>query len=77
MRKVSQTAAEIVELSQAHIDVCMTFDSADSEVDRNNTKISEWFLLSSDNAEVHIVIVEDREHFTHDYLSLSVTVKRV
>jgi hypothetical protein len=77
MRKVSQTAAQIVDLAENFVAVCTTFDSADSSYNDFDTKVSEWFLLSSDNAEVTVTIVEDDEHSDYDYVSLSVTVKRV
>jgi hypothetical protein len=77
MRKVSQTAAQILDLADTHYSTTMTFSDADNNYRRNNTEVSEWFLLSSDDAEVTIKIVEDSEHSTDDYVSLSVTVVRV
>ena len=76
MRKVSQTAAEIVKIAQQHISTCMTFDDADNNYRRDDTEVSEWFLMSSDDAEVTITIVEDDERNTCDHVSISVTVIR-
>ena len=76
MRKVSQTAAQILDLADTHYSTTMTFNDADSVSRRNNTTVSEWFLLSSDDAEVRIKIVEDSERNTDDYVSLSVIVER-
>ena len=77
MRKVKQTAAQIVDLADTHYSTSMTFDDADNVSRRNDTLVSEWFLLSSDDAEVTITIVEDSERMTDDYVSLSVSVVRV
>lgn len=76
MRKVSQTAAEILDLADTHYSTTMTFSDADKNYRVNNTEVSEWFLLSSDDAEVTIKIVENSEHMTDDYVSLSVIVER-
>jgi len=76
MRKVSQTAAEIVKIAQQHIATCMTFDDADENYRRDNTEVSVWFLQSSDDAEVTIKIVEDDERNTYDHVSISVIVER-
>jgi hypothetical protein len=76
MRKVSQTAAEILDLADTHYSTTMTFSDADNNYRVNNTEVSEWHLLSSDDAEVTIKIVENSEHSTDDYVSLSVTVER-
>ena len=76
MRKVSQTAVQILDLADTHYSTSMTFDDADKVTKRNNTTVSEWFLLSSDDAEVTIKIVEDSERNTDDFVSLSVTVER-
>ena len=76
MRKVSQTAAQILDLADTHYATSMTFDDADKVTKRNNTTVSEWFLASSDDAEVTVTIVEDSERNTDDYVSLSVTVER-
>ena len=77
MRKVSQTAVQILDLADTHYATSMSFDDADKVTKRDNTTVSEWFLLSSDDAEVTIKIVEDSERNTHDYVSLSVSVVRV
>ena len=76
MRKVSQTAVQILDLADTHYSTSMTFDDADKVTKRDNTTVSEWFLLSSDDAEVTIKIVEDSERNTDDFVSLSVTVER-
>lgn len=76
MRKVSQTAAQILDLADTHYSTSMTFDDADKVTKRNNTTVSEWFLASSDDAEVTVTIVEDSERNTDDYVTLSVTVER-
>jgi len=76
MRKVSQTAAEIVKIAQQHISTCMTFDSCDDNYRRDDTEVSVWFLQSSDDAEVTITIVEDDERNTYDHVSISVSVIR-
>lgn len=76
MRKVSQTAAQILDLADTHYATSMTFDDADKVTKRNNTTVSEWFLASSDDAEVTIKIVENSERNTDDYVSLSVIVER-
>ena len=76
MRKVSQTAVQILDLADTHYATSMTFDDADKVTKRNNTTVSEWFLASSDDAEVTVTIVEDSERNTDDYVSLSVSVKR-
>ena len=59
MRKVSQTAVQILDLADTHYATSMSFDDADKVTKRDNTTVSEWFLLSSDDAEVTIKIVED------------------
>jgi len=76
MRKVSQTAAQILDLADTHYSTSMTFADADKVTKRNNTTVSEWFLASSDDAEVTVTIVEDSERNTDDYVSLSVIVER-